>query len=62
MFSEAATAPPEVSQRPPVPSPRSFDEEIDEIERLLSIARQAGVRTPSPSLWDVPHDQSSASK
>lgn len=62
MFSEEAAAPPDVAtHRAPAP-PRSFDEEIDEIERLLAIARQAGARTPSPSLWDVPHDQPSASK
>jgi hypothetical protein len=61
MFAEAA-APTEVPQRVPEPPQRSLDDEIGEIERLLAVARQNTARMPSPSLWDVAHDQPSASK
>jgi hypothetical protein len=46
----------------PEPPQRSLDDEIGEIERLLAVARQNTARMPSPSLWDVAHDQPSASK
>jgi hypothetical protein len=61
MFSEEPAEPADVTHRASAPQ-RSLDEEIDEIERLLAVARQASVRMPSPSLWDVPHDQPSASE